>query len=215
MARLHHLREERLFDCYLAERAGEAVDPPSAEHLADCHACGERYAELARFMDALRAEGDAHTNAIFTPERLNLQLQQIATRLEHVGQPAHVISFPSRVGRRMTATAARVAPRWIAAAAAAGLFAGVGLGVFFDPEARASRFARPHAPAAATTAPRPSTVLPEEAVPVSDPAPAPKMDDEDAFLSDLELALESPRTHELAPFDALTPHVRDVVNRVR
>ena len=39
--------------------------------------------------------------------------------------------------------------------------------------------------------------------------------DDDAFLSDLEMALERPRTRELQPFDALTPHVREIADRVR
>jgi len=33
---------------------------------------------------------------------------------------------------------------------------------------------------------------------------------DEAFLSDLEVALERPHTSELQPFDALTPHVREV-----
>jgi hypothetical protein len=33
---------------------------------------------------------------------------------------------------------------------------------------------------------------------------------DDAFLSDLEVALERPHTRELLAFDALTPHVREV-----
>ena len=51
-----HLQEERLFDSYLTERGGEPLDPPVAEHLADCAACGSRYAELAAFMDTLRRD---------------------------------------------------------------------------------------------------------------------------------------------------------------
>jgi hypothetical protein len=43
------------------------------------------------------------------------------------------------------------------------------------------------------------------------PAPDPAADE--AFLSDLELALERPRTRELQPFDALTPHVRDIADK--
>ena len=33
---------------------------------------------------------------------------------------------------------------------------------------------------------------------------------DDAFLSDLEIALERPHTRELVAFDALTPHVREI-----
>ena len=39
--------------------------------------------------------------------------------------------------------------------------------------------------------------------------PEPDIAADDAFLSDLEIALERPRTRELQPFDALTPHVRE------
>jgi hypothetical protein len=53
-----HLQEERLFDSYLAERSGQPIDPPVADHLADCEACGARYAELSGFMDGLRRDGE-------------------------------------------------------------------------------------------------------------------------------------------------------------
>ena len=70
IARAHHLQDERLFDGYLAERAGDTMDPPVAEHLADCGECTARYAELVRFMDGVRAEAEAETDEIFTPEGL-------------------------------------------------------------------------------------------------------------------------------------------------
>ena len=39
--------------------------------------------------------------------------------------------------------------------------------------------------------------------------------DDDEFLMELELALSRPHTRELQPFDAMTPHVRDIDSRVR
>ena len=39
--------------------------------------------------------------------------------------------------------------------------------------------------------------------------------DDDAFLIELELALARPHTRELQPFDAMTPHVRDINNQER
>jgi len=99
IARPHHLQEERLFDSYLAERGGEPIDPPIAEHLADCASCGARYAELTAFMDGLRRDGEAEADAIFTPERLRLQQQQIVRRMALVGRPARILSFPPRVAR--------------------------------------------------------------------------------------------------------------------
>ena len=198
--RVHHLAEERLFDCYVAERAGEAIDPPLAEHLVDCAECGARYGEFARFMDGLRTDADAELDEIFPPEWHETQRQQIAGRLAHIGHVARVISFPGRlVARHVAGTASRIAPRWAAAAAAAGLFVGVAVGMFYDsrshlaPAGRptAAAVVRPTAPAAVATS-GPSTL------------------DTDAFLSELEGALVGPRTPELMSLDVLTPHVREI-----
>jgi hypothetical protein len=50
---------------------------------------------------------------------------------------------------------------------------------------------------------QPAAVLVNSAPPTVAP-------DEDAFLMELELALARPQPRELAAFDALTPHVRDI-----
>jgi anti-sigma factor RsiW len=202
--RARHLEEARLFDSYLAERAGAPIDPPVAEHLADCAACGARYAELTAFMDTLRRDGEADADAIFTPERLRLQQQQIVRRIALVGRPARVLSFPGRIVRRtIDASTSRQAPRWAAAAAAAGLFVGVAVGASF--QWRAQLQSRPGFAADAGRQ-RAARLSP---VPTRGSGPA-EVASDDAFLSDLELALERPHTRELQAFDALTPHVREI-----
>ena len=199
-----HLHEERLFESYLAERGGEPIDPPVAEHLADCAACGTRYAELTAFMDTLRREGDAEADAIFTPERLRLQQQQIVRRIALVGRPARVLSFPGRIVRRtIDASTSRTAPRWIAAAAAAGLFVGVAVGASFEWRSQLGSRQTFLTDPGRTRAQR----LPPIAAHGSGPA---DVASDDAFLSDLEIALERPHTRELQAFDALTPHVREI-----
>ena len=205
MHRAQHVHEDRLYGGYLAERAGEALDPPLAEHLADCEECTRRYAEMTDFMDALGVEADAETDEVFTAERLRAQQQHIARRLEPIGHAARVITFPGqRSGYRASPSVPRPARRWIAAAAAAGLLVGVGAGVFFD--WGASRAVRTRRTAAAT---RPAPLTTVQAA-VADLSEA-----DEAFLSELEVALERPRTRELAPFDALTPHVREITNLLR
>jgi predicted anti-sigma-YlaC factor YlaD len=209
--RPRHLQEERLFDFYMAERTGEPTSPPVAEHLADCEPCGRRYAELAAFMDTLRREGDADADAVFSADRLRAQQQQIARRIALVRRPARVISFPGRIVRRtINASTSRTAPRWIAAAAAAGLFIGVAVGATYQYGWGGSPFrgTRPFLvrDAASTRVSR-VTPMPARA---SGPADAGA---DDAFLSDLEIALDRPRTSELQAFDALTPHVREIVDR--
>jgi hypothetical protein len=200
--RPHHLQEERLFDSYLAERGGEPIDPPVADHLADCPSCGTRYAELTAFMDGLRRDGEAEADVIFTPERLRLQQQQIVRRMALVGRPARVLSFPGRIVRRtIEASSARTAPRWIAAAAAAGLFVGVAVGASF--QWRSQQQARQSFLTDASRAQRLGPVATRG-------TGQPDVATDDAFLSDLEIALERPHTRELQAFDALTPHLRGI-----
>lgn len=198
ISRAHHLQDDRLFDCYLAERSGEAIDPPLAEHLADCELCATRYAELAGLMTVLRREGEADADAVFTADRLRTQQQHIARRLEHVGRPARVISFPGQFVRRtIHASTSRTAPRWMAAAAAAGLFIGVAVGASYE------RGSRARGPIGGSASQRLTPVATRGGNPTDIAA-------DDAFLSDLEVALERPHTRELQAFDALTPHVREI-----
>jgi anti-sigma factor RsiW len=201
--RARHLHDNQIFECYVAERGSELLDPPLAEHLSDCQSCGARYAELARFMDALRAEADAETDAMFPAERLQAQQRDIARRIESVARPARVISFPGQVMQRtMAATSSRTAPRWAAAAAAAGLFIGIALGASWESRGPA-RQTTVHE-ATETRASRLTAAAGTRSALTTDGAA------DDAFLSELEFALDRPRTRELVAFDAFTPHVREI-----
>ena len=201
MGRPHHLAEDHLFDCYTAERAGEPLDPRSVEHLADCAECGERYGELSRFMDALRTDADTETDALFPSERQDAQRQSIMRRIEHLGHAARVITFPGRLVTQQMGKSLRlrVSP-WAATAAAACLFVGVAVGMFYD--------ARNHRPqfSAVRSVPTPAaTPLATAGI-----GPAPVALDTDTFLSELERALGGPQTPELMSLDVLTPHVREI-----
>jgi hypothetical protein len=196
-----HLRDDRLFECYLAVRAGEAVDPPSADHLADCSMCAARFDELTRFMNTLREDADAEVDELFSARRLAQQQQQIARRIEAVGRSARVIHFPTHAAPRQLRTAvARTLPRWVAATAAAGLFAGIAAGLFFDRDRSVG------VPPMAIVQAGPD----DGSEFLSPPAIVDRVDREDAFLSELEVAAGGPRTAELAAYDALTPHIREV-----
>ena len=128
--RAHHLREECLFECYLAEKDGQPMEPPAAEHLADCASCNARYADLRSFMEGLHSEADRELDEVFPADRLRAQQLQIARRIEHVGHPARIISFPGHAPSHTAVPHQRVAPRWLVAAAAAGLAIGVSVGSF-------------------------------------------------------------------------------------
>jgi hypothetical protein len=206
--RVRHLTEERLFDFYMAERTAEPVDPPAAEHLSDCEGCSARYTELVAFMDGVRREGEVEADAIFTPDRLRAQQEQIARRIALVGRPARILSFPGRIVRRtINASSARTAPRWIAAAAAAGLFVGVAVGASYQfrwglaPNRSAQTVL-----VSGAASPRAARLAPV----ATRGAGQPDVAADDAFLSDLEIALDRPRTRELLAFDDFTPHVREI-----
>jgi hypothetical protein len=202
IGRARHLHDDSLFEAYRAELEGTVLEPFAATHLSTCHNCARRLRELAAFMDDLRVGGDQDVDEIFTPERLRVQQQQIAHRLEHLGQVARVLSFPARVmGHRMTRTALRIAPRWAIAAAAAGLLVGVAMGTVMDPVGR-------HTPTAPAALPIAFQLEPAQNEPTEvDP---PFEADDEAFLTELETALSGPRNEELMPFDELTPRVQPI-----
>ncbi len=214
IVRAPHLQDERLFDCYYAERRSDAPDPPSAEHLADCDAFARRYAELGTFLTTLNTDADADINAMFPPERLHAQQQDIARRIELVGRAARVISFPGRfAAQKPQASTTRRVTRWIAAAAAAGVLVGVTAGTMFK---FGDRFdlARTGRRAGTNVAERQviGAALPARLAAVG---VASASDTDDTFMSDLESALDRPHTNELIAFDALTPHLRDVRDLAR
>ena len=204
--RARHLREERLFECYLAEQGGEPIEPPAAEHLTDCAECGARYGDLRRFMDGLRTEADAELDEIFPPERLRAQQQHIARRVEHLGHHARVVSFPGhRPGLPARSASSYAAPRWIGVAAAVGLLIGMGVGSLYYSQGPAG---------APQTVARSNIAVSAEA-PAPPSAPALVSDVNEQFLSELELALDRPHTRELVALDELTPHVREIRVQLR
>jgi hypothetical protein len=201
IGRRHHLHESRLVEHYMIVRNGDSVDPAVAAHLADCAACARQFDDLALFMDALRAEGDAEVEARFPADRLAAQRDHIAARLEHIGHAARVLSFPAHGPARTPVLRARFTARWLpAAAAAAGLFVGAALGTLYSPEPRAGG-PRPAAQGTAAT----GTPAPAAAT-----TPSAAAFDEEAFLNELDFAVEGPRTRELMLFDALTPSIREI-----
>lgn len=206
-----HLKDDHLFECYVAERVGDTIDPRTVDHLSDCQACLARYDEFVGFMDDLREHADVETDLQFPAERLVAQQQQILRRLEHVNRSARVITFPGGESAGGSRSSVTLTPRWVAAAAAAGLFIGVGLGGYLGPDRlhRSPRFQQVQAAPAMSVQPP----APASAVLVS--SPKVEVPDDDEFLIELELALAHSGTRELQPFDAMTPHVQDIDSRVR
>ncbi|HUK33357.1 MAG TPA: hypothetical protein VLV86_05580 [Vicinamibacterales bacterium] len=213
IVRAPHLQDDVLYECYYAERRGEPIDPPAAEHLADCDVCGERYEDVGRFLNTVSEDAETDVDVLFPPERLRQQQQDIARRLELVGRAARVIMFPGRssaaAGQKPRRSATRMATRWVAAAAAAGLFVGVAAGTAFNFVPGFDFVNNGHRPVVTARARQIGTSSPSH---LSSPAvsTADVVDTDDRFMSDLESVLDRPQTSELVAFDALTPHVREI-----
>ena len=194
---LSHVLDDRLVECYLATRLGELPDPPVAEHLAECRTCERRFDALVRLLDGARADADQEFDALFPADRLRAHQLHIGRRLEQFGRPARVLPFrAAEAEKRHLSRHPRVMRRWLAAAAAVGLAAGIGVNALRGTDAR-----RPRVPVTVIEPARPVSVV---------PASASGLDGDDPFLSELEHAADGPRAPSLEALDALTPHLVEV-----
>ena len=102
---------------------------PEHPHLQACAECRVRFTSFSNWMTEIRDTAVADAETDLTAERLASQQAQIFRRLEAAERPARVITFPKHSASDARPSSVR---RWIAAAAAAGLITGVGLGQLFD-----------------------------------------------------------------------------------
>jgi hypothetical protein len=210
-----HLSDQQLLDWYFEHPGDGETGRPLSPHIAACSSCAQRYAELAREMDLLSVEGNGDVDALFTAEMLAEQRQHVMRRIENHGRTADIVVFPTR-GSNMAGRRPVWHPmRWVAAAAVAGLAAGMGLGLSVDrfnmnQGAIASRSVS-NQPAALTQA-RPA------AAPFSGPitVEGPLLEDvEVALLDEIDSALVTRRVMELRTLDELTPERVSISVRLR
>jgi hypothetical protein len=201
-----HLDDDAFAEVW-TERAtlGQAVSgAPPEKHLQSCADCRERYAAFATWLETVRSEARAEADEAFSAERFATQQAQIARRLEALEHPARVIAFP-RFARPISAQQ-DPRRRWVAAAAAAGLVIGVGLGQLL--EFRTSPLRAPEV----NTQPQ---VVARGALPPSDQVAAnvqtPSQASDELFLYDQEIIPAQVRVPEsLQYLNAITPGPRDI-----
>jgi hypothetical protein len=178
-----HLSDRALVDvCMTGERPA---------HMDRCDICAERAIALGRWLDDVRAVGEADVDAVFPTERLAAQQAHIMRRLEQLDQPARVIAFPRHV--RLDGQAEhghRVSASWVAVAAAAGLILGVIGGQV------SARFTS--APATKTATTQVAAATPASAVDAARVAEMNQIDQESADRQSLG---------ELSRLDLITPRI--------
>ena len=169
-------------------------------HFESCPPCRARFAELSGWLQGVQIDATAEADEHFSPERLAAQHALIFRRLEAAERPARVIAFP-RFAQPLTSRTSH-ASRWIAAAAAAGLIVGVGVGQLMDlrhpftpqPQAMTAR--------ARVTGPGTRGGVELGGSPLNDTRDA-------AFLSELDASLSRAGVPELRALDAFTPRADD------
>lgn len=125
-----HVTDADLTAVWTDTRLGEATQTAACAHVRECAACRARLVSLSTWLDGLRVDARQEADEAFPRERLAAQQTQILRRLEAMERPARVLRFPRFTKAISAPHAGR--QRWIAAAAAAGLLVGIGLGQVFD-----------------------------------------------------------------------------------
>jgi hypothetical protein len=169
----------------------------SHPHLDACGECRSRFEAFAGWLRDLRLDATAEATEQFPLERLASQRAQIFRRIEAAERPARVIAFPKFV-QPLTARSSN-ASRWIAAAAAAGLIVGVGVGQLMD----LRHSLKPPAPPSAQAKFVPPALLDRPGAVVRTVGSTGR---EEAFLSDVDASLARASVPELRALDDLTPH---------
>ena len=185
-----HLSDDRLIDVCLHQAAAAKEQ----QHLASCGVCEDRRANLAKVLTEVSDVAAAEADALFTQERLDRQRAHILQRVDQESRHGRLINFPAGQGSSPTLLRARPGARWIAGAAAAGLFIGL-LAGHLSHDFTAGRVL-PSRVAIAPSAPTfqaVSTTMSEE-----------------EFLGRLEIAVERTGGTALRPLDDLTPLVWEV-----
>jgi hypothetical protein len=189
-----HLDDDACAELWASRADGATVRHP---HLETCPECRESYAAFAGWLGALRDDARAEADEIFGPAHLAAERARIMDRLEALAPPGRVIAFPGQT--QAPAGVRHHRQRWIAAAAAAGLFVGLAAGQMLhltSPSPTQIAGSRLSPTPAAQAGPQ--SIIREASAPM----------DEALFYSDA--AVTSPRVEALQALDALTPRVRDI-----
>ena len=185
MTRAPHLSDDRLIEVSL-DRSPSVAE---REHLDACSACAARRADLSQLLVATTNVAIAEADTVFTPERLARQKTRILLRLEQEGRPGKVVTFPAGHVQPPRPLRARPGMRWVAGAAAAGVFIGM-LAGHYAPVLRSGAHQTSFAPAGSS--------------PVALQTVSTTMSEEEV-LGRLEMAIDGTSGTTLQPLHDLTP----------
>ncbi len=210
-----HVRDSVLAAAALAELNDDpqAVGAWTRRHLTRCAQCQARVRELRAVLAGDRAMAIETADATWTDARLADQRDAIIARLAQKVERGHarILAFPTPpAGAAAQSRRDRPAVRWLAAAAAAGLLVGVSAGQVILPAHRQwSSVPRISATRSFTPISVVSPSGPNGTNGTKLDRVAPGTDE--AFLSEMEIALNRRRIPALRALDDLTPRNAELV----
>jgi hypothetical protein len=191
---LPHLSDESLIELHALLIAGEhTVAARYLKHVKQCESCAERLDDVREDAAAIRRDVTANVDALITPARLDRQFDVIMRRLE--GHSGRVLPFPIAIQRTAPVQPLR---RWVAMAAAAGLFIGIGAGRLMGPMSTG----QPSTWSARTDVVRPGVTGVQQ-------------ETDEQMLVEIDAAVARSRTKEFRALDELTPRIADARARSR
>lgn len=207
-----HLREPHLAAAALQLLNGEApaLKASAEAHLHRCERCAARLEELREVLAGERHAAVDAADAEFSDARLAAQRRGILGRLERRQRGARVLPFPS-IAEEPASRRDRPAMRWLAAAAAAGLFVGLAAGPIVFPDVK--RFPRTSVGAVRQAPAAEKWWLPSSVGGATASKPGITLETDELFLSDMETALNKRRIPALSALDDLTPRTHELVNK--
>jgi hypothetical protein len=197
-----HVDETSLMAVACAGDDRSVLSGADRDHLEACPACRGRVARAAAALAAWSDDAALAADALFSQTHLDRQRDVVLRRIALDGQPARVIAFPLR--RAHAPVVRRVARRWVAAAAAAGLCLGLLTGRALVPMTDSLDYALNTSPQRRPALDR----LPADPV-VQQTAGLDAHQVDELFLHDLDMAIAAPRIAPLEVLDALTPQQPD------
>jgi hypothetical protein len=192
-----HLDDSALIRRYLAERgleALEASDEAGLRHLVRCASCDARYVALQRAFDDARDAVVERADGAFSPEQFAEQHDRVMRRIDAQVSGPRVLPFPNGAAAAHAVIPSRVIKGWIAAAAVAGLVIGLTVGQLFHFRQDTASSARSVAPA----------IGPARQTPVLRSVNTLPAADEEAVLSEIDMAASAPQAAELRAIYAFT-----------
>ena len=180
-----------------ANALAEGREPADHSHLQACAECRLRFASFSAWMSGIRSDAAEDAAEALSSERLAAQQAVITRRLEALERPARVIAFPKSGDSAMRRSPMR---RWVTAAAAAGLIAGMGLGQMLN-----IRLWSPQ-PTQVRAGRTDTASIP----PARGPVPVVASISDETTLAELE-EIATPRYEALRAYDTFTPRAADFV----